>query len=235
MYPLVILAGGMAKRLGNISTNIPKCLIPVAGKPFIDWQVEYAAKQGVKDIYICSGWLTNKVEEHFNEYKHEDLNITVIADGNELLGTGGAISNILKILPKSFFVLYGDTYLPIDFRALVDFHKNKINSENSLLTIYKNNSKLGLSNIIYENNVIIKYSKNKLEQKMKHIDYGLSIMTQEAFTTYKHDRFFDLGDLYEFLVEHKLMHPYLVTERFYEIGTPESLVETNQYFLKNFL
>jgi len=235
MYPLVILAGGMAKRLGNISTNIPKCLIPVAGKPFIDWQVQYAAKQGVKDIYICSGWLTNKVEEHFNEYKHEDLNITVIADGNELLGTGGAISNILKILPKSFFVLYGDTYLPIDFKALVDFHKNKINSENSLLTIYKNNSKLGLSNIIYENNVIIKYSKNKLEQKMKHIDYGLSIMTQEAFTTYKHDRFFDLGDLYEFLVEHKLMYPYLVTERFYEIGTPESLAETNQYFLKNFL
>ena len=235
MYPLVILAGGMAKRLGNISTNIPKCLIPVAGKPFIDWQVQYAAKQGVKDIYICSGWLTNKVEEHFNEYKHEDLNITVIADGNELLGTGGAISNILKILPKSFFVLYGDTYLPIDFRALVDFHKNKINSENSLLTIYKNNSKLGLSNIIYENNVIIKYSKNKLEQKMKHIDYGLSIMTQEAFTTYKHDRSFDLGNLYEFLVENKLMYPYLITERFYEIGTPESLAETDQYFSKNFL
>ena len=70
---------------------------------------------------------------------------------------------------------------------------------------------------------------------MKHIDYGLSIMTQEAFITYKHDRFFDLGDLYEFLVEHKLIHPYLVTERFYEIGTPESLAETNQYFLKNFL
>ena len=84
---------------------------------------------------------------------------------NELLGTGGAISNILKILPKSFFVLYGDTYLPIDFKALVDFHKNKINSENSLLTIYKNNSKLDLNNIIYENNVIIKNIKNKLEQK----------------------------------------------------------------------
>ena len=86
MYPLVILAGGMAKRLGDISLDIPKCLTPIAGKPFIDWQVEYAAKQGVKDIYICSGWLTNKVEEHFNEYKHEDLNITVIADGNTLLG-----------------------------------------------------------------------------------------------------------------------------------------------------
>ena len=111
MYPLVILAGGMAKRLGNISIDIPKCLIPVAGKPFIDWQVEYAAKQGVKDIYICSGWLTNKIEEHFNEYKHKGLNITVVADGEELLGTGGAISNILKMLPKSFFVLYGDTYL----------------------------------------------------------------------------------------------------------------------------
>ena len=235
MYPLVILAGGMATRLGNISIDIPKCLIPVAGKPFIDWQVEYAAKQGVKDIYICSGWLTNKVEAHFNKYKHENLNITVIADGNELLGTGGAISNILELLPKHFFVLYGDTYLPIDFRALVDFHKNKINSENSLLTIYKNNSQLDLSNIIYENNVIIKYSKNKLEQKMKHIDYGLSIMTQEAFTTYKHDRSFDLGNLYEFLIENKLMHPYLVTERFYEIGTPESLAETDQYFSKNFL
>ena len=235
MYPLVILAGGMAKRLGNISIDTPKCLIPVAGKPFIDWQVEYAAKQGVKDIYICSGWLANKIEEHFNEYKYKGLNITVVADGKELLGTGGAISNILKILPKSFFVLYGDTYLPIDFKALVDFHKNKINPENSLLTIYKNNSKLDVSNIIYENNVIIKYSKTKLEKKMKHIDYGLSIMTQEAFTTYRHDRFFDLGDLYEFLVEHKLIHPYLATERFYEIGTPESLAETNQYFLKNFL
>ena len=165
MYPLVILAGGMAKRLGNISIDTPKCLIPVAGKPFIDWQVEYAAKQGVKDIYICSGWLANKIEEHFNEYKYKGLNITVVADGKELLGTGGAISNILKILPKSFFVLYGDTYLPIDFKALVDFHKNKINPENSLLTIYKNNSKLDVSNIIYENNVIIKYSKTKLEKK----------------------------------------------------------------------
>ena len=161
MYPLVILAGGMATRLGDISIVTPKCLIPIAGKPFIDWQVEYAAKQGIKDIYICSGWLTNKVEEHFNEYKHEDLNIKIIADGNKLLGTGGAISSILKFLPENFFVLYGDTYLPIDFRALADFHKKKINSGDSLLTIYKNNSKLDLSNIIYENNVIIKYSKNK--------------------------------------------------------------------------
>ena len=67
MYPLVILAGGAATRLGDISKDTPKCLVVVAGKPFINWQVEYAAKQGIKDIYICSGWLTNKIVKFNNQ------------------------------------------------------------------------------------------------------------------------------------------------------------------------
>ena len=230
MYPLIILAGGMATRLGDTVRDIPKCLVPVAGKAFIDWQLDYVSKQGITDIYICSGWLGNKVEDHINAHGYNNLNINIISDGEMLLGTGGAVNNILSILPDHFFILYGDTYLPIDFAKIESYYKNNIDPKKNLLTIYKNNSKLDTSNIIYQNNVIMKYSKIDLDKNMKHIDYGLSIMTKTSFNEYNKVGNFDLANLYEYLVNNKLLYPYLVTKRFYEIGTPEALAESEEYF-----
>lgn len=230
MYPLVILAGGMATRLGNIAKDKPKCLVSVAGKPFINWQLEYARNQGISNVFICSGWLGNKVNNHVNSLNYQNLNIKVISDGNKLLGTGGAINNILSMLPDNFFVLYGDTYLPIDFKKVQDYYDANIDPNNNLMTVYKNNSELDKSNIIYKNGVIIKYNKKDFDMNMQYIDYGLGIMSKKSFSLYGEKDYFDLSDMYEYLVNNKILHPYLVTERFYEIGTPESLAESEKYF-----
>ena len=227
MYPLVILAGGKATRLGKIAQNIPKCLIPVAGKPFLNWQLEYIKNQNIREVYICSGWLSDKIENHIDSLSYLDLNINIIPDGSQLLGTGGAIQNILGRLSENFFVLYGDTYLPIDFKKVEDYHKN--NNMRDLLTIYKNNGKLDQSNIIYKDNAIIKYRKKNNDRNMKFIDYGLSIMSKKSFNSYGKKNNFDLSDMYEYLVSKKLLNSYLVNERFYEIGTPISLMETEKY------
>ena len=229
MYPVVILTGGLATRLHPLTKIMPKSLLLIAGKPFIEWQLDLLYKQGMKNIYICVGHMGNKINEYFKSKKFPGLNIKIFFDGKNLLGTGGAINKIQEYLPRNFFVLYGDTYLPIDYNDVLTFYKNQKDKSRALMTIYKNNGKFDKSNVIYENNKIIKYSKNFYDKKMQYIEYGLNILSKDLFKTYQRDDIFDLSDLFEKQVKMNMIDGYEVFERFYEIGTPGSLSSSEKY------
>ena len=231
MLPVAILVGGLATRLYPITLTIPKSLVKVAGKPFIFYQLKYLRRQGIKKVVLCTGHLGEMIKSYVGDGSKFDLKILYSSDGNKLLGTGGAIKKALPLLGDKFFVLYGDTFLPIKFDLI---EKDFLSSnELCLITVLKNNDKWDKSNIFFENNLLIKYNKKNPSIKMEYIDYGLSAVSASIFDSYSNEIFFDLSNVYETLSTKKQLKGFEVYERFYEIGTPTSLLETEKYLLNS--
>jgi MurNAc alpha-1-phosphate uridylyltransferase len=230
MLPVAILAGGLATRLQPITLTIPKSLVKVAGKPFIFYQLKYLRQQGIKKIVLCTGHLGEMIKSYVGDGSRFDLKILYSSDGNKLLGTGGAIKKALPLLSDKFFVLYGDTFLPIKFnnveKAFLSCKKL------CLMTILKNQGKWDKSNVFLKKNLLIKYNKKTPSAKMKYIDYGLSILSEGIFDAYSNKKRFDLSSVFEALSLKRQIKGFEVYERFYEIGTLKSIKETEKYLNK---
>ena len=226
MYPVVILAGGLATRMGSYTEKIPKAMIDVAGKPFIHWQLSMLKEQKVEHVILCIGHLGEMIESYAGSGSDFGLNIIYSYDGDKLLGTGGAIKKIENILPDTFFILYGDSYLEISYAPLVSAFSSS--GKKGLMTVYENKDLYDVSNVFYQNGELIVYRKHDKTDDMRHIDYGLGILRKEVFNGFPGDEAFDLARVYEKLVSEKQLIGYEVFKRFYEIGSPEGLEELRE-------
>jgi len=231
--PVVILAGGLATRLRPLSRNIPKSLIQIYEKPFIIYQLELLIRNKISRVHICLGYLGEIVEEIVNKSVFmKTMKITFSYDGTKRLGTGGAIKNALNYLTDEFFVIYGDSYLDIDYLKVLDFYNNNSNENVGLMTIYKNNKQYDTSNVIFIDNKIIKYSKTDLSSDMNYIDYGLGIFRRKFFDIYDKQEQFDLSKIYENLSKNSRLLGYESYSRFYEIGSFDGIKDFKKY-IKN--
>ena len=235
MFPIVILAGGLATRLRPITEKIPKSLIEINGLPFVYHQLEILEKKGFKNIHFCLGFLGEQVEVAVRKSDYfERLNISFSYDGEKLLGTGGTIKKIVNQLPDYFFITYGDSYLDIDFNNIQELFKSKKQRFTSLMTVYKNSDIFDTSNVIYENGTIELYSKTKKDSRMSHIDYGAGILSNKCMDIYDKKTIFDLAELYENLSLKRELFGYEVFQRFYEIGSLQGIEDLSNYLkLKN--
>ena len=235
MFPIVILAGGLAKRLRPITEKIPKSLIEINGVPFVYHQLELLEKKGFKNMHFCLGFLGEQVEKVVKESEYfKRLSISFSYDGNTLLGTGGTIRKIINQLPEYFFVTYGDSYLDIDFNDIQEIFESKKQNYNSLMTVYKNKDLFDTSNVIFENGLIGLYSKLRKDSRMAHIDYGIGILSNKSMDIYDNNIIFDLGELYENLSLKRELYGYEVFQRFYEIGSLQGIEDLSNYLkLKN--
>jgi NDP-sugar pyrophosphorylase family protein len=152
-------------------------------------------------------------------------------DGPALLGTGGALKRALPLLGEEFFVLYGDSYLPIDFRPIADFFGRS--GKLGLMTVYQNEGRYDTSNVVFGDGEIKVYDKKNKVPEMRHIDYGLSLFKSSAFDEWPADKPFDLADVMQRLVARKQLAGYEVKERFYEIGSHAGLAELEALLIKN--
>ena len=235
MFPIVILAGGLAKRLRPITEKIPKSLIEINGVPFVYHQLELLEKKGFKNMHFCLGFLGEQVEKVVKESEYfKRLSISFSYDGNTLLGTGGTIRKIINQLPEYFFVTYGDSYLDIDFNDIQEIFESKKQNYNSLMTVYKNKDLFDTSNVIFENGLIELYSKLRKDSRMAHIDYGIGILSNKSMDIYDNNIIFDLGELYENLSLKRELYGYEVFQRFYEIGSLQGIEDLSNYLkIKN--
>jgi MurNAc alpha-1-phosphate uridylyltransferase len=230
MMPAVaILVGGYATRLYPVTKAIPKAMLQVAGKPFIAHQLALLKKNGITKVVICSGYLSEQIEDFIGDGKQFGLSINFSADGEKPLGTGGAIKKALPLLKDTFFVMYGDTYLPIDFKSVSDFFLSQ--NKKGLMTVLRNKDQWGKSNIVLKNGKIIKYDKKEKTMNMEYIDYGLSMLRKAAFDEIGAEEVFDLAEVYQSLIANEQMISYEVKSRFYEIGSAQALTETEEYLL----
>lgn len=213
----------MATRLRPMTEKIPKALVTVAGEPFLAHQLRLLHSAGLRRVVICAGYLGEMIEAEFGHGPRFDMQIAYSFDGPRLLGTGGALKQALPLLGERFFVLYGDSYLPVDYgcvaRAFLDGGKP------ALMTVFKNDGRWDTSNVWFEEGEIRLYDKTSRIPKMRHIDYGLGILSGEVLNESQAAEAFDLAGLYQQLVAKNQLAGYEVTQRFYEIGSPEGLAE----------
>jgi NDP-sugar pyrophosphorylase family protein len=221
MLPVVVLAGGLATRVRPLTETIPKSMLDVNGKPFIHHQLSLLLKKGVSVVILCIGHLGEQIERFIGDGSNYQMHIEYSYDGDQLLGTGGAIKQAANRLPDVFFILYGDSYLDIDYQKVEDAYFSS--GKKGLMTVFKNDDKWDSSNVLFENNEIIRYSKSEKANGMNYIDYGLGILTKSEFVMFPKNKPFDLSRVYERLSLEKQLAGYEAFERFYEIGSMDGL------------
>jgi NDP-sugar pyrophosphorylase family protein len=221
--PLALLAGGLATRMRPLTETIPKSMLEVAGKPFLDHQLALFARQGVRDVVICAGYLGEQMQTFAADGARWGLSIVWSFDGGQLLGTGGALVQALPLLGEEFLVTYGDSYLEEPFAPVVDaFHAS---GQPALMTVFRNEGRYDTSNIEFENGQLKRYDKVNLTPAMHHIDYGLQVLKREVLAGRPAGEKFDLATVYRSLVEQGRMAGYETARRFHEIGSPQGLAD----------
>ena len=179
LYPVIILAGGLATRLRPITEKIPKALVKVGGLPFIAHQLHLLKSHGIRSVVISAWYKGEMIREFVGDGDQFGVEVQYVFDGESPLGTGGAIRQALDLLNEPFFVLYGDSYLPCDYadiQAHFDRHKQP-----GLMTVYRNEGKWDTSNVEMRNNQILCYDKKNRTPRMEFIDYGLGLFKPEVF------------------------------------------------------
>lgn len=229
MFPVAILAGGLATRLYPITKTIPKALVEVAGKPFIKHQLEFLKLQRITQVVLCVGHLGEMIMEVIGNGDEFGIHVSYSYDGDNPLGTGGALKKAIHLLDDNFYILYGDSFLPICFSSVNDAYVN--NAKFALMTVLYNSNKWDKSNVLFNNKEILEYNKHQPNLYMRHIDYGLSVVSKKIFDQYKANITFDLADVYHQLSKVGQLAGFEVHERFYEIGSHTGLKETEKYFL----
>lgn len=229
MLPIVILGGGFGKRLGSITNNYPKSLLLINGRPFLYWQLEILRKQGLKEVIVCTGFQSHMIENYIKKIDGLGLDVKVSEDGDKPLGTGGAIKRaILRYDLKKFFVLYGDSYLRVDYSKFEKFFRTS--QSNVAMTIYNNRGSFDRSNVSILSGKKIFYSKKKPSPEMSYIDYGLSIINGQILLD-RTDEEFDLAEIIEFQSSMGQVVGYEVFNRFFEIGSITGMKEFEKWIV----
>jgi len=230
-WPVAVLAGGLATRLRPATEKIPKALLSVAGEPFLVHQLRLLHSVGFRRILLCVGYLGEMIEATIGDGKRLGLQVDYSFDGPRLLGTGGALKHALPGLGEQFLVVYGDSYMPVDYAAVVEAF---VASEKpALMTVFENEGRWDASNVWFEAGEICRYDKKAGTPQMRHIDYGISVLNAVVFADFPETTPLDLADLYSRLVSQKQMAAYEVKQRFYEIGSTDGLAELDTLLRKN--
>jgi MurNAc alpha-1-phosphate uridylyltransferase len=220
----VILAGGRGTRLGPLTEDLPKALVDVAGRPFVEYQLELLRIGGVSEIVLCVGYLGSVVQRTIGDGSRLGLSIRYSYDGPEPLGTAGAVRNALPLLGESFLVTYGDTLLTVDHSAVARAHASS--GLPALMTVFLNENRYAPSNAVVHGGLVVAYGKTPTPQNARWIDYGLLGFDRAAI---EQSTDADLEPVLTKLASESRLCAYEVDERFYEIGDEAGLAETTEF------
>lgn len=226
----VVLAGGLGTRMWPTTEAIPKALIPVAGRPFVDWQLRWLAAQGVTRVVLSIGHHGGLLRDHVDDGARFGLRVEYVDEGSQLRGTGGALRLALDegMLRDSFLVLYGDTYLSVSLRQV--WSAFRAEGRPALMTVLRNESRWDLSNAEYEAGRVVLYDKSQAgAERFRYIDYGLMVLTSDVVSEIPEANTYDLAELLRRLSLDGRLSGFEVSERFYEIGSPGGLADLEEH------
>jgi NDP-sugar pyrophosphorylase family protein len=228
--PLALLAGGAGTRVQSVSRTVPKALFEVNGRPFIAHQLDLVRRQGVRRVVLCTGHLGEQTEAYVRDGREFGLEVTYSRDGATLLGTAGALKKAAALLGPLFWVMYGDSYLDVDFTDVLAAFRGS--PALGLMTVFRNENRHDRSNVSLCDGVLRAYDKRHPTGDMTHIDYGLSLLRAAVLGEVRAGEAADLGEVYHELVVRGAMDGFEVRRRFYEIGSPEGLAETRKFLAR---
>jgi NDP-sugar pyrophosphorylase family protein len=224
----LILAGGLGTRMPTFTKTMPKSLIPISGMPFAHYQLQLLAENGVTNVIYSIGYLGQQIREFVGDGSQWQIKVEYVDEGEKLLGTGGALrlaydSNLLE---ENFFVIYGDSFLPINYKNIWDYFKQ--NSFPALMTVLKNQNQWDKSNVLFKGNHLL-YDKSHPTTDFHHIDYGASIFRKSTVAEYiPSQEKIDLADIFHELSLQNKLSGFEVQQRFFEIGSLHGLADFEQ-------
>jgi NDP-sugar pyrophosphorylase family protein len=223
--PICVLAGGRGTRLGERVRQTPKPLLQVAGEPFLIHQIRLLAAHGAGDVVLCVGYLGERIEARIGAQRF-GVHISYSYDSSELDGTLGAIRRAAPRLGERFLVLYGDTYLRIDYRASALAWMRS--GFPAMMAVLRNEGRWEPSNACFDGTRVTAYDKLNPSPRMRWIDYGLGGLTAVALAGASPGAR-EVSELYRDLAVRGELFGFEATERFYEIGTPAALADTDAF------
>ena len=224
MLPVAVLAGGLATRLRPATETIPKALIDINGEPFAAHQFRLLRRAGVERVVMCTGHLGEMIEEFLGDGSRFGLDVSYSPDGPNLRGTAGAVRNALPKLGEQFLVLYGDSYLPCDYRVVAQAFL--ASEKPGLMTVFRNQNQWEISNVEFSDGRIAAYDKRMPTAAMHYVDYGLSAFHASVFSGTQEP---DLTDVFQCLMGRQQLAGFEVQERFYEVGSWEGIRALRTY------
>lgn len=218
----VILAGGLGTRLRPLTEQIPKVMVPVNDKPFLLHLLKLLKSQGVRDIVLCIGYLGGQIKDSFGQGESIGIRIRYNEEKARLLGTGGALKQAQHLLAEHFFVINGDTYLPIDYgemeKAFLKCRKR------ALMAVYDNQEDIGVKNNVKLDNalMVVGYDKGSSVLGLRYVDAGVLVFRREVLELIEEGCPVSLENgLYLTLIQQRELAAYVTEQRFYDIGTIE--------------
>ena len=227
MLPIVIIAGGLGTRLGQLTASVPKAMVTIDGRPFIDHQLRLLEASGFTSVVLCVGHLGKMISDHVGDGSRYGINVSYSLDGPRRIGTGGAVAKASRLAGEHFFVTYGDSYLKCDYQAIEMSYRDS--GKLALMTVFRNNGQYAPSNVLYRSRRIEQYDKRHPSAAMQHIDYGVAAFDRSAFKDVDPEVSTDLDTVFQSLILRNNLAGFEIATRFYEIGTPQGLAETDQF------
>jgi NDP-sugar pyrophosphorylase family protein len=222
---VLVLAGGLGTRMLPLTADRPKALLPVAGRPFAEHQVELLAAHGVDDIVFSIAYRGDMIRDALGDGRRWDVRLHYVDEGDDRRGTGGAVRLFADsgFAAEAFAVLYGDTYLPIAYRPVWTAFADQ--GLPALMTVLENRDRWDVSNARLSADGRVVYRKGSGQQYgMTHIDYGLSVLaTATVLDRIPGDTVVDLADVFAEMSDRGELAGYEVRERFYEIGSADGM------------
>lgn len=205
-----------------LTDTIPKPMIAIRGKPFLQYQLELFRKHGIREVILCVGYLQEAITGYFGDGSAFGLQIAYsIEDG--FRGTGGALQLAERLLPESFIVAYGDSYLPIDYTALAHFWLSC--EAMGLVVCYDNDPRIAENNVsIDADGRIREYNKRRTSAGMNYVEAGVMILKKDVLKMIPAGGNSSLEeDIFPALIERGELLGYPTSERYFDIGTPERI------------
>ena len=229
----VILAGGLGTRLWPMTQDLPKSLVPINGRPFAEYQLAWLSRQNITNVVFCIGYLGGQIRAAVGNGSRFGVDVRYADEGNELKGTGGALRGAFDagLLAESLFVLYGDSFLPVQFAPVfAAFHACGCRA---LMTVMHNDNRWDTSNAVFAAPFVTLYDKHSdhaTRARMRYIDYGLSVLARDLIG----ERIpagvkMDLADLFKKMSLAGELGGLEIVDRFYEIGSPNGIAEFSQF------
>jgi MurNAc alpha-1-phosphate uridylyltransferase len=224
----VILAGGLATRMLPRTLTTPKVMLPVRGRPFIDWQLEKIASAGYTDVVLCIAHLGEQVRDYVGDGARHGMTVRYSEEGPNLLGTAGALRAALPLLAETFLVTYGDSYLPFDYRGPLTVLERHDDCE-GVMSVYKNSGAWDASNVIADDEWVQSYQKGTTDPAFDHIDYGAIALRRNVIEPLPAGEKRDLAALQMELAQQGRLRAYRAEVRFYEIGSEAGLSDLEHF------
>ena len=229
----VILAGGLGTRLWPTTQTLPKALIPVNGRPFATYQLTWLSRQGITEVVYCIGYLGPQIRAALGDGSRFGLTLRYVDEGDDLRGTGGALRGAFDAgaLAEVFFVLYGDSFLPVQFAPVLAAFR--ASGCRALMTVMRNEGRWDASNAVFIAPFVTLYDKQPDETtraRMKYIDYGLSVLARDLVA----ERIpagakMDLADLFKQMSLAGELAGFEIANRFYEVGSQAGIADFSQF------